>query len=44
MNLEKKKEHTLFLNRVSEILDQSSGDATAVDVTAISTPLDKVPL
>lgn len=36
--------HALFLNWVSKFFDQSSADFTAVDVTAISTPLDRVPL
>lgn len=35
---------TFFLNRSSKVFDQYLRDVTAVDVTAISTPLDRVPL
>lgn len=35
---------TFFLNAVSECLDQSSRARTAVEITAISTPFDRVPL
>lgn len=36
--------YTFFLNWASNFFDQSSGDVTALDVTAISTPLERVPL
>lgn len=36
--------YTFFLNCSSKVFDQSSRDFTAIDVTAISTPLDRVPL
>lgn len=35
---------TFFLKHISEAFDQSPEDFTAVDTTATSTPLDRVPL
>ena len=34
----------MFLNWASRVFDQSLDDVAATDATAISTPLDKVPL
>lgn len=36
--------NTFFLNCASKLIDQSLADVTATEATAISTPLDKVPL
>lgn len=43
-NLFQKEKHTLFLKRLSRCFDQSLAEVAVTEATAISTPLDSVPL